>query len=288
MIGTTKSAPMHTHAPAKINLGLHVLRRRPDGFHDVETVMLPIGWRDTLTVVPARPFRFTCSDASLPTDGRNLCVRAAEALAAAAGVEPRGHLHLDKHIPHGAGLGGGSSDAAHALRLLAEFWGLAPEPGELHGLAAALGSDVPFFLLDEAMIATGRGERLAPLASEPYRLPYALTVVMPPVRVSTAEAYGLVRPNDRARPDLGAIVRSNDLEWWRRELVNDFEAPVAARHPEIRAARQRLQEAGAGFVAMSGSGAAVFGVFEQAEDARRAAEAAEESGHRAWVGEGGP
>lgn len=266
-------------APAKINLGLHVLRRRPDGFHDVATVLLPIGWHDVLTVEPAGTFRFTCSDPALPTDERNLCVRAAYGLAEWAGIEPHGALHLEKHVPHGAGLGGGSSDAAHTLRLLADLWALPPDPDGMQALAARLGSDVPFFLHDEAMHATGRGEVLHPLD---YTMPYALAVVMPPVQVSTAAAYALVRPNDQGRPDQCAVVQSNDLERWRRELVNDFEQPVLARHPEIRDARQRLLNAGAGYAALSGSGAAVFGVFERNKDARAAAAEAAAAGRPAW------
>ncbi|MEP0545424.1 MAG: 4-(cytidine 5'-diphospho)-2-C-methyl-D-erythritol kinase [Rhodothermales bacterium] len=270
-------------APAKINLGLHVLRRRADGYHAIETVLLPFGWHDTLTVEPAEDFRFTCSDPALPADERNLCVRAARALAGEAGIEPNGALYLGKQVPHGAGLGGGSSDAAHTLRLLAEFWGLDLPAPVLHRLAADLGSDVPFFLHDEAMLATGRGEVLEPLADEPYRLPYALTVVMPSVQVATAAAYSLVEPKVEGRPDLRDLVRSNDLERWRRDLVNDFEAPILARYPEIRAARQRLLDAGAGYAALSGSGAAVFGVFEQTANARDAATEAEAAGHRAWT-----
>lgn len=276
---STSVSPARRAAPAKINLGLHVLRRRTDGFHDVETVLLSIGWHDVLSVAPSEAFRFTCSDPSLPTDERNLCVRAARALAAWAGVEPHGDLHLEKRIPHGAGLGGGSSDAARTLRLLADRWDLAPSPGDLHTMAAALGSDVPFFLHDDAMLATGRGEVLQPLD---YALPYDLVVVMPPVTVGTAEAYGLVRPDDRNRPDLAAVVRSNDLERWRRELVNDFEAPILARYPEIRQAKQVLRDAGAGYAALSGSGAAMFGVFERSGDARAAVEEAEAQGLRAW------
>lgn len=276
------SGGLQGRAPAKINLGLHVLRRRPDGYHDVDTVMLPIGWEDALTVEPADAFGFTCSDATLPTDERNLCVRAALRLAERAGIEPHGRLHLEKRVPHGAGLGGGSSDAARTLRLLTRFWRLSLPPGTLHDLAATLGSDVPFFLHDGAMRATGRGELLAPLADEPYRIPYALAVVMPPVQIPTAEAYALVRPSDHARPDLGALVRSDDLDRWRRDLVNDFEPPILARHPEIREAKGRLLEAGAGYAAMSGSGAAVFGVFEEAGRAREVAEAVRHDGWAAW------
>jgi 4-diphosphocytidyl-2-C-methyl-D-erythritol kinase len=269
-------------APAKINLGLHVLRRRADGYHDVDTVLLPIGWHDGLTLEPAESFRFTCSDPSLPADARNLCVRAAHALARRAGVEPQGALHLEKHLPHGAGLGGGSSDAAHALRALAELWGLDLPAADLHAVAAGLGSDVPFFLHDAAMRATGRGELLEPLGDKPYRLPFALAVVMPPVHVSTAEAYALVRPDATARPDLRRVVLSNDLDRWRRDLANDFEAPILGRYPEIREARERLLAAGAGYAALSGSGAAVFGVFEDEAAARQAAQAAEDQGLRAW------
>lgn len=278
-------AALRRQAPAKINLGLHVLRRRADGYHDVETVLVPIAWQDRLTVEPAHRFRFTCSDAGLPTDDRNLCVRAARALAVHAGIEPRGALRLDKRVPHGAGLGGGSSDAAHTLRLLADFWQLEVPAEALHGLAAGLGSDVAFFLRDEALLATGRGEVLEPLAAEAYRLPFDLTVVMPPVQVSTAAAYALVRPSGDGRPDLRAVVRSNDLARWRRELVNDFEEPVLAGHPAIGRAKQRLLDAGAGYAALSGSGAAVFGVFERGEEARAAAAEAEamSRGARAWT-----
>lgn len=273
---------MRVRAPAKINLGLHVLRRLPDGYHDVETVLLPVGWHDSLVFEGAEAFRFTCSDPSLPTDDRNLCVRAAESLAARASVEPKGWLHLEKRIPHGAGLGGGSSDAAHTLRLLTRAWGLSISPRVLHDIAATLGSDVPFFLYDESMLATGRGEILEPLANESYRVPYAIAIVMPPVQIATAKAYSLVRPSRRDRPDLRAVVRSNDLERWRRELVNDFEQPILARYSEVDIAKQRLLEAGAGYAALSGSGAAVYGVFEREEDAQRVAEEARHQGTVAW------
>lgn len=281
---TTPLRPASTtrRAPAKINLGLHVCRRRADGFHDIETVLLPIGWHDRLTYEEQEDFAFSCSDDTLPTDDHNLCVRAAYALADRAGIEPQGRLHLEKHVPFGAGLGGGSSDAAHTLRLLNAQWNTALTIERLHELAAGLGSDVPFFLYDEPMHATGRGERLEPLADGGYRLPYALAVVMPRVQISTAAAYALVQPADRDRPNLRSVVCSNDLERWRRELVNDFEAPILARHSEIHSVRQRLLDAGAGYAALSGSGAAVFGVFERASAAQAAAEEARAEGFGAW------
>ena len=277
---STSSSPFRRPAPAKVNLGLHVLRRRSDGFHDVETILLPIGWADEVLVTSSDAFRFSCSDPSLPTDERNLCVRAARALAEYAGIAPHGALHLEKRVPHGAGLGGGSSDAAHTLRLLAEHWRLDVPAVDLHALAAELGSDVPFFLHDGPALATGRGEVLEPLD---YALPYALTVVMPPVTVGTAEAYGLVRPDDRDRPDLTAVVRSNDLERWRAELTNDFEAPILERHPEIAEVKRLLEEGGAEYAALSGSGAAFFGVFEREADALEAAAEAERRGLGVWT-----
>jgi 4-diphosphocytidyl-2-C-methyl-D-erythritol kinase len=282
---TRLGPPVTVQAPAKVNLGLHVFRRRADGYHDVETVMLPIGWADALTAAPAERLSLTCSDPTLPTDDGNLVVRAAKALAAWGGIAPEAALLLDKRVPYGAGLGSGSSDAAHTLRLLAGLWGLRISEGELHALAAGLGSDVPFFLLGEAALATGRGDVLAPLRGAdgtPYHLPFALVVAVPPVHVATAEAYRLVTPHDHGRPDLAALVRSNDLDRWRRALVNDFEASVLARHPEVAAAKAVLLGEGAGYAALSGSGAAVFGVFEDAAAAERAVGMLRSEGCRVW------
>jgi 4-diphosphocytidyl-2-C-methyl-D-erythritol kinase len=134
------------------------------------------------------------------------------------------------------------------------------------------------------MLATGRGERLEPIASGGYTLPYPLAVVMPKVRVATAEAYRLVKPSASGRPDLRAVVASNDLDRWRRELMNDFGAPIMARYPEIATERDRLVGAGAGYAAMTGSGAAVFGVFETETAASAAAEAARQRGLTSWWG----
>lgn len=273
-------------ATAKVNLGLHVLARRADGYHAVETVMWPIGWADALTAEPADGLALTCSDLALPTDGANLVVRAAEALAAWAGVTPAARMHLDKRVPYGAGLGGGSSDAAAALRLLARLWALDVPAPAMHALAAALGSDVPFFLDGVPARAVGRGERLTPLATldgAPYRLPFALAVVVPPVHVPTAGAYRLVTPRADGRPDLAALVTSSDPERWRRELVNDFQVPVEAAYPAVGEARRALEAAGAHYAALSGSGSAVVGVFDTLAEARAAADEAAAGGARVWA-----
>ena len=275
-------------APAKLNLGLHVLRRRPDGYHDLDTVFVALPWHDTLAAAPAADLRLTVEGADLPVGDDNLVVRAARVLAAHAGVTAGAALRLDKRLPHGAGLGGGSSDAAAALRLLADLWRLDVPADTMHALARGLGADVPFFLDPRPMRATGIGDVLAPLVDDggdPYVLPFPLVVAVPEgVRVSTAEAYRLVRPNDRDRADVGAVVASNDLDRWRRDLVNDFEAPVVAAHPPLAALRAALADAGAAYVSMSGSGAAFCGVFEDEAAATGAAEALRFAGHVVWHG----
>ena len=271
-------------APAKLNLGLHVLRRRRDGFHDLETVFLPIDWADEVGAAPADGLSLSTTDPALPTDDGNLVVQAAQALAAHAGVEARARLRLDKRVPYGAGLGSGSSDAAATLRLLADLWALDVPERDLHALALGLGSDVPFFLDGRPALATGQGERLEPLLDPdgaPYRCPFWLVVAVPDVHVSTAEAYRLVTARDRDRPALAAAVASNDLGRWRAEVVNDFQAPVEAAYAEIAGVRHALAEGGAGYTSLSGSGSAVFGAFEREADAHTTATALD--GCRVWV-----
>ncbi|HEX8385506.1 MAG TPA: 4-(cytidine 5'-diphospho)-2-C-methyl-D-erythritol kinase, partial [Rubricoccaceae bacterium] len=217
-------------APTKVNVGLRVLRMRPDGYHDLETVLVPVGWSDQLEAAPAARLRLTCSDPALPTDDGNLVVKAAHRLAAWAGSELGADLHLEKRAPYGAGLGSGSSDAAAALLLLVDVWGLSSVPeADLQALAAGLGSDVPFFLYGCPALATGRGEELSALKGRdgsPWKCPFWLVVAVPPVHVSTAEAYRLVVPDGRSRPDLAAAIVSDDLGRWRREVTNDFEGPL--------------------------------------------------------------
>jgi 4-diphosphocytidyl-2-C-methyl-D-erythritol kinase len=278
---------LQRRAPAKLNLGLHVLRLRADGYRDIETVFLPIAWYDTLTAAPSTSLTLTCSDPDLPTDRRNLVLRAALRLHEHLGGRHGAAVHLDKHLPYGAGLGGGSSDAAHTLRLLEDLWDARVPRGVLEDIAVGLGSDVAFFLDDEPAYATGRGERLSTLpdgGSGSYRCPFALVVAAPHVHVDTGRAYDLVTPRARGRADLRSVVRSNDLERWRRELVNDFEAPICAEHPQLLHVRQALLDAGAGYAAMSGSGSAFWGAFESESAARAAAAALAQQGYRTWSG----
>lgn len=268
-------------APAKINLGLHVLRKRPDGYHAVETVLHRIEWADTVAVSEAETLSMTCSDPALPTGDDNLCMEAARKLADACDVDRGAQIHLEKVLPYGAGLGGGSSDAVATLRVLDALWETNASDDLLYRIATSIGSDVPFFLQDApAALATGRGELLEPLMGEKgaYCLPYPVVVVVPDVHISTPEAYQQVTPSHEDRPDLPPLVRSNDLERWSDALVNDFEGPMTSAEPQIAAVQAMLRAQGAGYVSLSGSGAAVYGVFDDPDAAHTAYAAAQDAG----------
>ena len=266
-------------APSKINLGLHVLRMREDGFRDIDTVFLRIPWCDEVSWQPAPTRGMTCSDPDLPTDGRNLCLAAAERLADAMDVDSGFVLHLEKLVPYGAGLGSGSSDAAATLKLLGEQWGA--EEGLLIELAAELGSDVPFFLGPPVARGTGRGERLEPMS---WRCPYPLVVAVPPVHVPTAGAYGMVEPDDVARPNLVSLVTTGDTHRWRSELRNDFQVPVAAAWGRIGSILQALRDRDVLYAAMSGSGSAVFAACRTEDQAAELADLLILAGCRTWSG----
>lgn len=262
-------------APAKINLGLHILRKRPDGYHDIETVLHRIDWADSITARPADELSMTCTDPALPTDERNLCLAAAQRLREAFAVDRGAALHLEKRVPYGAGLGSGSSDAATTLQLLSELWALDASRADLHEIARQIGADVPFFL-DEApaAYATGRGDTLSPLSTggTPYRIPYSIVVAVPDVHVSTATAYDGVTPRETDRSDLPELVASNELSRWCAELRNDFESSLLAAEPRVASLREMLVDAGADYVSLSGSGAAVYGLFSSRTTARSAHE----------------
>ncbi|CAN5611975.1 4-(cytidine 5'-diphospho)-2-C-methyl-D-erythritol kinase [soil metagenome] len=275
-------------AHAKINLGLHVLHRRADAFHEIETVMLPIGWADILeaTAAEAPTLTLSCSDPSLPTGHDNLVLQAAVALQRHAATTAGAVLHLQKNVPYGAGLGSGSSDAANTLLALRDLWQLDLSDDTLESLAAMIGSDAPFFIRSAPAVAQGRGERLRPLIDHTgvhYRCPFHLVVAMPPVHVNTAEAYRLISPCASGRATIADVVLSNDLSVWRSDLVNDFEEPIMERYPQIARTRDVLLQRGAGYAAMSGSGAAVFGVFTDESAARRAADSLTDDGCAVWV-----
>ena len=250
---------MRVRAFAKINRSLRVLATRSDGYHELRTIFQSIALHDTLTIRRARGrFQLTCDDPACPTDGTNLIARAAEQLWHAAGRRgaPRDvAIDLEKKIPMQAGLGGGSSDAAAALRALAARWRVGQS--QVRTVAAALGADVPYFLEGGSVLGLERGDLLFRLADPP---PAWVVLVIPDFGVSTSEAFAWF---DATAPGKGAAARG--------ELVNDLEAPVAARHPEIGRIISALRRAGASQAAMSGSGSAVFGLFPSRPGAIRAA-----------------
>ena len=225
----------------------------------------------------ADQFSFTCSDPSLPVNEDNLCVRAIRRLEEQCNIKANVAMHLEKVVPYGAGLGGGSSDAAITLQLVTELLALQDAGASLHEIAASLGSDIPFFLGASAALGTGRGERITPLIdpqdkNKVYSLPFSLVLVVPPIHVSTKEAYQFVTPDEQSRPDLAALVQSNDISRWRTELVNDFEHSVFSVHPGIKKIKENLYASGAAYAAMSGSGSSVFGLFEDKAGAMEAGE----------------
>jgi len=234
--------------PCKINLGLNVLRKRNDGYHDLETCFYPIPWTDILEVIPSDDFEFTVSGNAIPGDD-NLCVKAYRLLNA-----PPAKIHLHKIIPMGAGLGGGSSDAAWTLRLLNDVFGLKLSKDDLKKYAAKIGSDCAFFIDDGPMIGTGRGEVLTPA-----RISLEgkfIVIVKPDVHVSTAEAYAGIKPGSK-HSDIGNI----PIEAWKTSLMNDFEETIFEKFPVIRLIKEQLYTAGAVYASMSGSGSAVYGIF---------------------------
>lgn len=264
---------------AKINLGLQVLGKRPDGYHNIRSVLFPIPLHDALEAVidPALPddkVKFTRT--GLPVPGKpedDLCAKAVEAIRKEREL-PGLQLHLHKVIPMGAGLGGGSSDGTHTLLLLNRLLELGLSPAELHPLAASLGSDCPFFLNDTPQLAEGRGEVLTTIAVDLRG--HWLVLVAPGIHVPTAEAYRNMRLRE-GYEDLRQVIGLPVHEWQGR-LVNDMEEYVFAKHPEIGAIKEKLLAQGAVYAAMSGSGSSVFGVFPG-----RPREVVWPEGYRTWL-----
>jgi 4-diphosphocytidyl-2-C-methyl-D-erythritol kinase len=250
---------MVTFPPCKINLGLRILSKRPDGFHDLQTCFYPVPWTDILEVVRAEDFSFASSGSPVPgTADENLCVKAYRLLQRDFSLKPV-KIHLHKIIPTGAGLGGGSSDAAHTLRMLNEIFGLGLSQEVMMSYAAALGSDCAYFVQDDPMMGRGRGEVLTSL-SVSLKGQY-LVLLNPGIHVSTAEAFRGIRP----QPDGSSLeqIILGEHTRWKQSLVNDFEAGIFQQHPALAQAKAAMYAAGAWYASLSGTGATVFGLFEQ-------------------------
>lgn len=267
-------------SPCKINLLLNILGRRPDGFHELETVLQPVALCDDLALTRiASGVTLTCNEVSLPADASNLVYRAAERFFAMSSVGAGVRIHLEKRIPMAAGLGGGSGNAATTLLGLNELFGEPLDPGQLHEAAAALGSDVPFFLQKNPAIGTGRGEKIEPLPPFPALRGATLVLVHPGFGISTPWAYqqlgkfpeALQGRKGRAK-ELIALLGGNDLGAAGREFYNSLEAPALKKFPLLVLFQDFFREEGAAATLMSGSGSSTFALWSSHHLAERAME----------------
>ncbi|MCL2246506.1 MAG: 4-(cytidine 5'-diphospho)-2-C-methyl-D-erythritol kinase [Lentimicrobiaceae bacterium] len=249
---------MVTSVYHKINLGLHIIEKLPSGYHALETLFYPCrNFEDTLEILPANQFSFTLKNADFNCKTEdNLCVKAYRLLQSHFDLPPVA-ITLTKQIPSGAGLGGGSADAACTLKMLNTLFALQLDTQQLHHFAAQLGSDTPFFLHNTPMYATGRGEILMPIPLDLSS--YKIEVVCPSISISTAQAYSAITPQ-KPKQSLLQIIQS-PIETWKNILINDFEEIIFIQYPQLREIKDDLYQRGALYAAMSGSGSAVFGVF---------------------------
>jgi len=262
---------LRLQAPAKLNLYLRVLGKRPDGYHELETVFERIDLADELTFEPADTVRLTCNDPSLLCGEDNLILRAARLLQTATGTKRGAAIHLIKRIPTAAGLGGGSSDAATTLLALNRLWNLDLQPQHLTELAAQLGADVPFFLLETSFaLGKGRGDACQPLAAPSVELAHVL--VVPAVRLSTTEVFSTAEFNLTAKTPSSTMVAhalsNGSLSELAQGLWNDLEPEAIRRCPIISVIQSRLRERGCLGVRLSGSGPSVFGLCRDEAHAR--------------------
>jgi 4-diphosphocytidyl-2-C-methyl-D-erythritol kinase len=254
---------MISFPPCKINIGLNVRSKRGDGYHDIETCFYPVQWTDILEIIPSETLAFTCSGLSIPGNSNdNLCLKAYESLRKDFSLAPV-KIHLHKVIPTGAGLGGGSSNAAHTLRLLNSIFNLKLKEDQLRKYATQLGSDCAFFIEDSPMIGMGRGEMLNRIQLKLNGK--FIVLVKPDVHVSTAEAYEGIKPRPNAE-NLNDVLTKNTLSVWKDSVKNDFEESVFKKHPLINEIKSKLYQQGASYASMSGSGSAVYGIFEKPVD----------------------
>ncbi|HEX6334100.1 MAG TPA: 4-(cytidine 5'-diphospho)-2-C-methyl-D-erythritol kinase [Flavisolibacter sp.] len=245
----------------KINLGLHILRKRPDGFHDLATVFYPLHLHDGLEVIRQQNGEHTTlsvTGTKLDIDpSQNICVKAWQLLRDDFPGLPPVKMNLNKVIPTGAGLGGGSADGAFTLMLLNRKFHLQLNDDQLARYALELGSDCPFFIRNQPAYATGRGEIMEAVQTDLSA--FRILLVHPGIHIGTAWAFSQVTPAEN-RPDL-RVMMANDVSMWKGMLTNDFQQPVIAKYPEIGNVIDSMYEAGAVYAAMTGSGSAVFGLF---------------------------
>lgn len=249
--------------PCKINLGLSIVAKRTDGYHDIDTCFYPVPWTDMLEILPSKTL--TMETSGIPIPGKleeNVCLKAYHLLAKDFKIPPV-QIHLHKIVSIGAGLGGGSADGAFALKTLSSLFDLNLSSAQLKGYASQLGSDCGFFIDAVPAMGSGRGEVLTPITVDlggKY-----LVIIKPNIHVSTAEAYANVKPKPWST-SVQKIITDFPLEQWQHHLENDFEKSVFVQYPEIKKIKDSLYQAGAVYASMSGSGSSVFGIFEREVD----------------------
>lgn len=269
----------------KINLGLQILNKREDGFHNLATVFYPVGWKDVVEVIRnddgrqtkdysnEQNSRLTTHDISFSSTGlkvagdpqNNLCIKAYHLLKKDFPSLSPVQMHLYKTIPMGAGLGGGSADGAFTLKLLNEKFQLGLTTQQLIDYALKLGSDCPFFILNQPCYATGRGEVLESVELDLSN--YKFVLINPNIHINTAWAFAQLQLKGEPRADLRNIIQQ-PISTWEEQLINDFEEPVCKAHPEIAAIKQQLYDAGALYASMTGSGSTVFGILEKTANSK--------------------
>ncbi len=253
---------MITFPNAKINIGLNITERRTDGYHNLETVFYPIKINDALEIVESNKLSFQSSGLEIP--GRvedNLCIKGYHLLKKDHDLPPI-TIHLHKHIPIGAGLGGGSADAAFFIKLVNEKFELGLSIDRMQNYARQLGADCAFFIENKPAFAFEKGDEFEPVRLDLSK--YKIVLVMPPVQISTAEAYRGVKPTP-VKQSLMELIEL-PVNQWKKYIKNDFEESIFRNNAEIRGVKASLYEAGALYASMSGSGASVFGIFETTPD----------------------
>lgn len=245
----------------KINLGLHIIRKRKDNYHDIETVFYPLGLTDVLEIIAAeqKENELTVTGLQINNTKNNLCLTAYDLLKKDHPGLPFVKMHLHKCIPAGAGLGGGSSDASFTLKLLKEKFLFDLTAAQLNTYALQLGSDCPFFLYNEPCVAGGRGENIEPADIDLSS--FKLMLVNPGIHIDTSWAFSKIKPSLPKKPL--AEILACPVETWKQQLFNDFEIPVFDSYPEIKRIKEMLYKSGALYASLTGSGSTVYGIFNK-------------------------
>jgi 4-diphosphocytidyl-2-C-methyl-D-erythritol kinase len=251
---------MLSYPNAKINIGLNITEKRTDGFHNIISVFHPIDWCDALEIIPAKgKSKFHSTGIKIPGGTeQNLCLQAHRILQEAFDI-PNVEMHLHKLIPIGAGLGGGSADAAFTLKMLNDLFTLNLKPDSLIGYARQLGSDCAFFIKNDSALATEKGDVFQDVSIDLSN--HQLLVVNPQIHIGTSEAYSGISPRKSSLNQFKSDI-SQDLSHWKNSITNDFEASVFPKHKEIKDLKDTLYQMGATYVSMTGSGSTVYGFFK--------------------------